>query len=154
VCSSDLRFTSKGDNIQSWFWDLGDGTLGTGAVIKHQYNYPGTYFVMLRAESSAGCVNTYQLGPYTLSLPEISIPNVFTPNGDGVNDLLFSGYTGDQNFNWIITDRWGVKQFESRNANEGWDGKDLNGQVVNEGVYFYSLTIGQRSFSGNISIIR
>jgi len=152
--SAEIRFTSKGDNIQSWFWDLGDGTLGTGAVIKHQYNYPGTYFVMLRAESSAGCVNTYQLGPYTLSLPEISIPNVFTPNGDGVNDLLFSGYTGDQNFNWIITDRWGVKQFESRNANEGWDGKDLNGQVVTEGVYFYSLTIGQRSFSGNISLIR
>ena len=80
--------------------------------------------------------------------PEINIfiPNIFTPNGDGVNDG-FSLFTDSQLEidRLLIFDRWGNMMFESRNIppNDptlGWDGR-FKGELVNPGVYVYSFHI-------------
>jgi len=76
----------------------------------------------------------------------IYIPNIFTPNGDGINDgfTLFSdaGVTIDA---LMIFDRWGNKMYETRNIppndpEVGWDGR-FRGQLVNNGVYVYSFSV-------------
>ena len=69
---------------------------------------------------------------------QINIPNVFTPNNDGVNDVFkIEGLSDD--FSLIIFNRWGERVFHTNNANmEFWNGK-LNGKNCSDGVYFYIL---------------
>jgi hypothetical protein len=53
-----------------------------------------------------------------------------------------------------IFDRWGTKYFETRNRNQLWDGKDLNGLDAAEGVYFYVIEAGDSKYSGSVSLVR
>lgn len=78
--------------------------------------------------------------PYVLITTgfELVIPNVFTPNGDGSNDIYFITTKGLTEFNLIIVNRWGNVMFETNDPNEGWDGTS-NGQKCAEGTYFYLL---------------
>lgn len=75
-----------------------------------------------------------------------SIPNVFTPNGDGINDLYFITSSGLTEFSLIIVNRWGELVFETDDPNEGWDGT-VNGNKCSDGVYFYSMKAKQNSNS-------
>jgi gliding motility-associated-like protein len=70
-----------------------------------------------------------------------SIPDAFTPNGDGHNDL-FRVVTGDtpQSFRMMIFNRWGQKVFESRDVKAGWDGYIGSSQAMT-GAYVYSIAI-------------
>lgn len=67
--------------------------------------------------------------------PYISIPNIFTPNNDGVNDLLPISISRAQSANTQIFNRWGSLVFESNDLNPAWDGT-YNGNPVAAGVYF------------------
>jgi gliding motility-associated-like protein len=95
-----------------------------------------------------------KMGPYIVKEENLNIPNVFSPNGDGLNDFFRIAYEGDEAYHLQIYDRWGVKYFDTRNKEQGWDGKDLNGSEGAEGVYFYSLEIGPFSKNGTIMLIR
>ena len=65
---------------------------------------------------------------------DLSIPNVFTPNGDGKNDEFAISANGIKTF-WIeIYNRWGKKEFESSDITKSWDGKK-----VSDGTYFYII---------------
>lgn len=84
------------------------------------------------------------------------IPNVFSPNGDGINDL-FEYYTklGVINHTWQIFDRWGGLKYE---GHEHWDGT-FKGERCQIGVYVYVLKINyftghSRQFSGDVTIVR
>ena len=67
----------------------------------------------------------------------ISIPNTFTPNNDGYNDLFSVICDGCTNYHLIIFNRWGQKLFESYQNNLMWDGYDAAGMQVPDGTYFY-----------------
>jgi len=69
---------------------------------------------------------------------ELVIPNVFTPNGDGVNDMYFVTSKGLIDFNITIVNRWGNVVFESNDTQGGWDGT-ANGVKCTDGTYFYIL---------------
>lgn len=77
--------------------------------------------------------------PIRVSIAEskLEMPNAFTPNGDGVNDVYQAkpGYQSLVEFKAYIFNRWGQKLYEWNNPALGWDGK-FNGQDVKEGVYF------------------
>jgi hypothetical protein len=53
-----------------------------------------------------------------------------------------------------IFDRWGVKYYDTRNREQAWDGKDLNGNEAAEGVYFYTVTIGIKPTNGTVMLTR
>ena len=85
---------------------------------------------------------------------DIFIPNAFTPNGDGINDVFQIKGEGVSQFLLIVYDRWGNKVFESKDINEQWLGINNN-----EGVYVYRLEISflnANSFvqKGNVTLIR
>jgi gliding motility-associated-like protein len=90
--------------------------------------------------------------------PYIFIPNVFTPNGDGVNDMLkVEGFNIDELY-LAIYDRWGEKVFETSSKEEGWDGA-FRGTTVSGDVYGFYLKVscpGGREFfkKGNITVLR
>lgn len=74
------------------------------------------------------------------------IPNVFSPNGDGENDVLFVRGAGIDNFEFRIYDRWGQVIFFSDNQGDGWDGTYKN-QPLNNAVFVY--TISGKFLNGN-----
>lgn len=68
----------------------------------------------------------------------IFIPNAFTPNNDGLNDVFGAVGEGIKDYHLIIYNRWGEKVFESNDVNNKWDGK-YKGESVELGTYSYSL---------------
>ncbi len=89
--------------------------------------------------------------------PDIFVPNAFSPNGDGSNDLLFvrSGFITDLDFR--IFDRWGEKVFQTDDQSLPWDGT-YKGKLVDPAVFVYYLDAvcadGQTFFKkGNITVV-
>jgi len=127
-------------NAVSWTWDFGDGTTGNGANQTHTYTTAGTYTATLTAYNAQGCKSTYTMVITVLDINSwIHIPNIFTPNGDGTNDLFIIHSAGLVSFNAKIFDRWGVKLAELQSPEEGWDGRTLAGVKVTDGTYYYIL---------------
>lgn len=90
--------------------------------------------------------------------PNIFVPNSFSPNGDGANDILFVRGQHITDMEFMVFDRWGEKVFETRDQNVGWDGT-FRGEAVGPAVFVYHLTAwcldGQRYFTkGNVTVIR
>jgi len=69
----------------------------------------------------------------------LSVPNVFTPNSDGINDVFKIQGSNIQTLTCSIYDRWGGKVWELKNPLENWDGRNPTGMPCNDGVYFYVL---------------
>jgi gliding motility-associated-like protein len=72
------------------------------------------------------------------STSTISIPNAFSPNGDGINDLFSPGTENLKSYNCTIFNRWGNQVFSSDEVSRSWDGK-YNGCESPEGVYYYII---------------
>ncbi len=91
------------------------------------------------------------------------LPNVFTPDGDGINDLFIPfPYSFVQKIDIKILNRWGVEVFKTNNPDINWDGKDINTkQLCSDGVYYYICDvyeykldgINKRTLNGVIHII-
>jgi gliding motility-associated-like protein len=79
------------------------------------------------------------------------IPNVFTPNGDGKNDIFYIDYKGLEDYNLKVYNRWGKKVFESANKEDYWDGT-ISNQPASDGVYYYGLVIGDRKYKGTVTV--
>jgi gliding motility-associated-like protein len=137
-----------------WLWDYGDGFQATGLTSSHNYAEPGTYFVTARAWNEEGCMLERILGPYIVLPPEFDIPNVFSPNGDGLYDRFIVHYKGDQPFFIQILDRWGAPIHSCSDHQLGWDGRTAEGQDVPEGVYYYHIRVGAKEFNGSLSLFR
>ena len=73
----------------------------------------------------------------TISESKLEMPNAFSPNGDGINDIYKAkdGYQSLTEFHAYIFNRWGQKLYEWTNPADGWDGK-YKGKDVAQGVYF------------------
>jgi len=71
----------------------------------------------------------------------ITVPNIFTPNSDGYNDIIkmfLSSSLSSEIYSYRIFNRWGQLVFETNNSNEGWDGR-FKGRKMSEGVYIYII---------------
>lgn len=109
-------------------WDMGDGKTEKGATITHKYNVDPdviNYAVTLTAVKANGCENS---ASKTIDVV-LFIPNVFTPNGDGINDKFMEGKKV------IIFDRSGNILYE---GTEGWDG-NFKGKKADNDTYFYNI---------------
>lgn len=149
-----VRFTDLSNKAVSWFWDFGDGSFSDEASPTHVYDDPGDYTVSLTVTDENGCIGTLDLGPYVVYAPGLLIPNVFTPNSDGINDEFQILYDGKESFFVEVFDRWGGKYFSTPSPDEGWDGSMGSGGQAKEGVYFYQLKIGDKAYTGNITLMR
>lgn len=120
----------------------------------------GTYEVVIT--DTNGCSLVKRITVYVLEVPcgdpNIYVPNAFTPNGDGNNDVLYVRGHNITEMQWMIFDRWGEKVFEAYDQREGWDGT-YKGRPVDPAVYVYHLRVvcgdGQGYFTkGNVTVIR
>jgi len=122
-----------------------------------------TQVYMLSVVSSAGCVAS---GPITVKLyTAIRIPNAFTPNGDGHNDIFYvmGGLPGSQIKDFSVFDRWGQRIFQVQGVAPGdpefgWNGS-YKGSPAPTGAYIYSVVLtlaggGEQVYKGTVLLVR
>ncbi len=127
--------TSK-PGVTSWFWTFGNGD-SSNVANPGQMFAAGTYTVTETVTNAAGCSSSKS---EVIDIPdEIIVPNVFTPNGDGMNDVFTINTTGVKNFSIEIFNRWGEKVFESESPMISWDGRTSAGVRASDGTYYYIL---------------
>lgn len=155
-----IYFTNNTTNATSYSWDFGDGNSSLQQNPVHTYVQKGIYTVVLYTANNAGCYDTAM--QVVEVEPEFSfyIPNAFTPNDDGHNDI-FTGEGQEINeYEMLIFDRWGEMIFRTNDLNEGWDGKVAGGsEIVQEGAYVYKVSIKdfknkQHYYYGTVSLIK
>jgi gliding motility-associated-like protein len=154
---------SSTSNIES-YWVFGNSktaTLSTVSSTTAVYSQPGTYTVTLYAHKGE-CVAKDRT-VIVVDIPsQMIIPNVFTPNGDGVNDLFFLQRSSNMSrVTATIYDRWGNKVYEidSGSGQIEWDGNTMYGKPAPTGTYFYIIAAEGRDGKaydekGSLSLIR
>ena len=146
------------------YWDFGDGNLltviGCGDV-SNQYADTGAYHIIEIVVNNFGCSDTVAYDVYIIPYTTIFVPNTFTPNGNGNNDvfLSFGEYVDD--FHMMVFDRWGNLIFESYDQDKGWDGKANGGKyLAQEDTYVWVITYTEQhskakhKIIGHVNLIR
>lgn len=137
--------SSNGTGSITTSWNFGNATTLTTTAsnpITPQtiYTQPGTFTVTMFVTKGA-CLDT-AFKVINVDIPSsLVIPNVFTPNNDGINDLFFLKSNNLTEITMVVFDRWGqiVYELTSTNGNVEWDGKNGQGKDAAEGTYFYTL---------------
>lgn len=138
--SVDFGNTSTG--ATSFFWDFDDGNTSTDSIPNHIFTADGTYNVILVASNgNPACNDTCSVTIVVFGESSITVPNIFSPNNDGINDVFRVVSTGIDEMNGIILNRWGQKVYEWNGPGGAWDGRTApGGQETPEGTYYYIIT--------------
>jgi len=139
-------------------WHFDDGTAPQktcDSIVEHIYTKSGCYepFLIVMNRDLPECRDTARLDHCILveEKSEIEVPNIFSPNGDGVNDFFQVKAQTLKEFKGVITNRWGRKVYEWTDwetYEAGWDGNINGGSKASPGVYYYEIKA--TGFDGNI----
>jgi len=124
-------------DVTTWTWEI-NGTLFGEKSPTYIFDAQGKYPVTLMVTTSHGCKDTLTK---VLNIKDeflLFVPNVFTPNGDGLNDLLSAKGIGIKTFELLIFDRWGEVIFMSNDINKAWDGT-FKGKMCQDDIYVYKI---------------
>jgi gliding motility-associated-like protein len=145
VCPKDavtINNTSIG-HLVSWSWSFGDGETSTNQN-PTSHLFPNTaagktYTVSLVVQDNLGCYDTTTQQVVKLQSCYITVPNAFTPNGDGKNDYLYplNGFLAT-NLEFQVFNRYGQLVFETRDWSKKWDGT-IGGRPQQTGTYMWTL---------------
>lgn len=116
----------------TYLWNNGDST----PIITVNPQQTTTYCATVT--SVEGCTKSNCITIIIQDISTLYVPNVFTPNGDGVNDVFYTPNSHIMSYELKIFNRWGQILFSSTDPLKGWDGV-YNGQAVPDGVYVYIL---------------
>jgi gliding motility-associated-like protein len=152
--SKPIAFADQSENAIQWNWDFGGTGVSSLQNPTHTFNNSGDYNVVLIVTSPQGCKDTADA---TINIVDgIKIPNIFTPNDDGTNDLFEVSLTGFENYKCSIFNRWGNLMFESEAAQISWDGTTAAGTKVPMGTYFciieYKTADGMQKYTGTVNV--
>ncbi|MEN9638442.1 MAG: hypothetical protein RLZZ262_310 [Bacteroidota bacterium] len=152
-----ISFENLSDSSIFSHWEFSDGTISNDYNPTHTFsngeNMEATLFVQ-----SGGCEASSSDG--FLPPGTLYIPNCFTADNDGINDVIFAQGTHLVWFEWKIFNRWGEKIFETDNLDEPWVGSHLQGSYYcPDGVYVYTakaidLRGNYFDYQGTITLIR
>ncbi len=103
---------------------------------------------------STGCVTTREV---TVTLTDdfrVDLPNLFTPNGDGINDTWVISNIFTYNAEVFVFNRWGTEIFSTTNYQNDWGGTNNDGDELGDGTYYYVVKVGDKVYKGAITILR
>lgn len=133
--------SSSSGTPANYNWDFGNGQTSTASDPTTTYTAAGVYTVVLTVTNSTGCTDTYTMTVYVNDTPSsLTIPNTFSPNGDGNNDNYWITSQNIAEFHCSIYDRWGLLIKELGNVNEQWEGKTESGKTAPDGTYYYLIS--------------
>lgn len=165
ILNSHIYFVNESNGDSTNVWDFNNG-MGTSEEENPNFEFPneepGTYQTTLLVANEFGCTDeiTYSVvidGDFLLYMP-----NAFTPNGDGINDIF--GASGEaiaaDGYQLTIFDRWGNQVYTSTDITEGWDGTIKGHVPVQLDVYVWMIQAVDRyygnrhEFKGHVTLIR
>lgn len=133
MCPDELVILTPGAGFNSYLWSNGATTSSINVDL------PGIYSVIV---SNGACLASDEIVIEECG-SEIWIPNVFTPNGDGINEYFFPVFTNIDNITMLIFNRWGNQLYEGSGKDLRWDGRFLGNQC-SDGVYYYVIEYEQK----------
>lgn len=160
-CGQEVTFSVQFDSLfftpVTFIWDLGDGNSVADSTFTYTYQQPGTYPVVFNIDGGPDiCVFFAQQDVVVQPSPSIltiSLPNVITPNGDGINDILYIDNLLDDcvEYELQIFNRWGNLLYTQRKGSAPFAGKGMFGNIP-AGVYFFVIRSGNEVKNGVLTI--
>lgn len=158
--------TSKYGPITNIMWEFtGTGIVGFDTTnLKNPlrvFESVGKFPIMLIQTTDHGCTDTVVKVIEVIDEMLLFIPNSFTPNGDGTNDVFNVkglGFKAD-GFSMELFDRWGHSMFFTKDLTKGWDGT-VKGQPAQDGVYVYKIKAvgvngeGRKEYVGHVTLMK
>ena len=137
-------------------WRFPDGTEQYDSIAEYAFMEEAIYEVFLLLENSAGCADSI-----TKRVPvskQLMLPNVFSPNGDEINDHFEVTTPGDYLYTFRVFTRNGLLVYASESPLISWDGRITGGREAPEGVYYFTIqstdTPVETSQSGFLHLFR
>ena len=145
------------------YWDFGDSTAREtyvfGDYLTHTFSDTGNHIITLSIRNDGGCTSEKQVVVCVEPDHRLFIPNAFTPNQDGENDVFELYGEGISEVHWQVYDRWGALIFEGEGMEDYWDGT-YKGQPVPSGVFTYfakyrtAFDGKERMKKGSVTVLR
>jgi gliding motility-associated-like protein len=154
-----IQFIDSSLNGYTWKWLFSDNSISNDQNPVHTYPVSGIYEVTLIVYDNYGCADTItqQINISEANAP--FVPNIFTPNNDGLFDVLLIDYQDVVLKNFQVFDRWGYRIFATNKERVHWNGESERGGICPTGVYFYVLE-GKNArgeeviYKGNVTLMR
>jgi gliding motility-associated-like protein len=173
--TSNFEFSPKHNSVQSgpiqfkpstqsqfpvkYSWDFKNGQQSNLTNPKIVFPDAGDYLVQLTVSNNGNCADTVRKNLVISPRDFVILPEAFTPNGDGIDDVFKVVYAGDLELVSLkIMNRWGNLLFESNVLQDGWDGRK-NGKDEPNGSYVYFVVVKDKNGNlieqkGNFALIR
>jgi PKD repeat protein len=154
IPNDPVTYFNISQNATSYQWDFGDGLTSTEENPVHYYTEIGNFTVTLTANNEYNCPNTYiaENLVFATASGTMEFPNAFTPNASGpnggyydpndpsanMNDVFHPNFSGIEEYQLLIYNRWGELIFESLDILIGWDGY-YKGKLSQQDVYVWKV---------------
>ena len=165
ILSTEVEFVNTSIDATQFEWQF--DALGTSTEESPILSLPAiadqSYDICLVAENQYGCPDTLCREIYLGGELIVYVPNAFTPDNDGINEVFLPSVLGHDpsEFEFSVFNRWGELIFRSEDEQQGWNGSFNNGQYyVQDGVYTWVLSVKDaytaelKKFSGHVTIMR
>lgn len=139
TAGTTIHLNNTSANATNYKWNLCDGSTSTSTNITAAFTGTGQCCISLEASIAGGCADTTIKCIQFVNEASVTIPNVFTPNGDTKNDVFKITAVGIKSLECSIYDRWGLKLYQWSGINGGWDGS-VKGGTAPDGTYFFIVT--------------
>lgn len=133
-----IQFNNQSEGALLYSWEFGDGAVSDEVNPTHFYENAALYEPCLTATNEYDCKDVYCKEIEATFRGVVDVPNAFSPNNDGSNDILYVKGFGVEYLEFKVYNRWGELVFESNSLENGWDGI-YKGRAQEQEVYTYTL---------------
>ncbi|MFM9985793.1 MAG: PKD domain-containing protein [Flavobacteriales bacterium] len=164
IYTPEFFFHDASFDAVQWEWNLGDGWVFTSENVLHTYEEPGIWPVTLTVWNEHGCESSRSDVVIINDLFDVYVPNTFTPDGDGINEVfqpIVNGTAFIEEYTFQIYNRWGVLIFETHETDEPWIGEVRGGEYYAQDLaYNWQIIVqlkgsdDERVMRGHVNILR
>ncbi len=159
IKEADFTFDARSsEGYTNSYFEINGQRIAEADFFEYTFQDTGHFVVSHIVDSEGGCSDTTEVDVFVFDEFEFIVPNVFTPNGDFVNDVFKVRACGVYEYEIQIFNRYGETVFSSNSMTLNWDGR-INSRSVNAGTFFYKIRIKDylgdyREYKGPLSLIR
>jgi gliding motility-associated-like protein len=160
----DVAFADSSIGAVHYSWDFGDGYTSNETNPEHHYQTGGAFYATQIVTNEFGCKDEKTQLVNIDNTYYIFIPNSFTPDNDGINDIFKPEMSTKEtlsSYEFIVMNRWGEVVFKTDDPNEGWNGNIREGNYyAHNDCFTWSVKLEfndkqvNQLHSGNVTVLR
>jgi gliding motility-associated-like protein len=157
------NLTAGADSIYWNFYNAGESTLANPIWTFPDIETTSPYLICLTAGNEYGCLDTLCQEVFVENVLQVFVPNTFTPDGDGLNDVFLPVINGEVegSYRFWVFNRWGDVVFYTEEVGKAWTGGyDGGNYYIQDGYYLWKIEVDDletsktKTFEGNVFILR